>query len=515
MLSEPSVPNMSDAEISQPSCPSVADGSALIPAKRSWQYGIAPHYIGLFLWIVFADRLGRTTLPIGGLGWSMLGAIVAALLCNELLFKGPALWGQAADKTTIELAGRVFGTTGARLSGIVIGLGEIVWFAVATGCATELTLDGLVACGLLSENTLRPLVIGRTTFPPALFLLTSLFWSFAAALTATWLIRIIGALMNAYPIFPAVVFAVTMLMLLPNLRTFAPTGIDPIDGRYMPEGRGTLLTLLRMVQLIFGFFAMAGVLSADWGKASGSARDVRLGGWVGVVLAPTVVAAIALMTVAGYQGKVAPRFATDEVPEPGVVRRSTSRSTISEQEPAKPPTLLVRDAIKIGIGGRMSGAMLLVLGLASLAPAVYASFTYAHRFKEAVGGLSRIAWMLVATVFAWPLMATGLVANLEGVFFVMGAVFAPMAAAYSALASRDKRAWTGPRAGINPSGAIGWACGTVVGLLPLVAPEPVSRLQPAALWAFVTAYVVTRVFASLGWESRRIEPLTTTVDATS
>ena len=57
-----------------------------------------------------------------------------------------------------------------------------------------------------------------------------------------------------------------------------------------------------MIELVFGFFATAGALAADWGAVNRTERDVRLGGWFGVVLASWTVATLALLTVAGALG---------------------------------------------------------------------------------------------------------------------------------------------------------------------------------------------------------------------
>ncbi|MDX2035954.1 MAG: hypothetical protein SFX72_04835 [Isosphaeraceae bacterium] len=480
----------------------VAAGSALVPPRRSWQYGIAPHYIGMFLWVGFSDRLARSTLAVGGLGLSMIGFVIGGLLCNVLLFQGPALWGKGADKTTFELAPRVFGKRGARWAGAIMGLAQIVWFAVGVAVAAEWTLDGLVALGFLDEKIHAPTTVGSLVLPNKLFLVTSLFWCFAVGLTATWLVRVIGAIMNAYPIFPALALAAVVAVMLGGLPRFAPTGIDPWIGRAVSTEQGALLAITRAIALVMGFFATAGVLSADWGKGSETERDVVIGGWVGVSLASIVIASLGLMACAGYQGRVAP--ATLEAPEPGVIR--ASGSTILDLSPPSPPELTLHAAIASGIGGRLGGGILLILGLGSLAPAVYASFQYAHRFKEAIGGISRIAWMLVATAAAWPLIALGATRDLERIFLIMGAVFAPMAATYSAIARHDRREWTGARTGINPAAAIGWFVGLFVGLIPFLPIEGASRFQPAVLWSFVAAWATTRALASLGLETPAENP---------
>ena len=80
---------------------------------------------------------------------------------------------------------------------------QVVWFAVATFYATELTFDGLLSCHLMNPRSLEPIHLGGVLLPSLPFLVTSLTWSFAAALTGHYLLQIIAALMNVFPIFMA------------------------------------------------------------------------------------------------------------------------------------------------------------------------------------------------------------------------------------------------------------------------------------------------------------------------
>ncbi len=64
-----------------------------------WDKVLAPHYIGLFLWIVFFDQLARGTLAVGGLFASLQGAFVGGLLAFGLLYLVPAWLGQGSRKT--------------------------------------------------------------------------------------------------------------------------------------------------------------------------------------------------------------------------------------------------------------------------------------------------------------------------------------------------------------------------------------------------------------------------------
>ena len=223
-----------------------------------------------------------------------------------LLFRVPATWGQAHRKTLPELATSTFGESGARwVPGLLIGLAEVVWFSISASYATDLTLRGLAEVRFLDERALRPFAIGTVRLKGPIFLATALLWSVIAGLIGRKFVRLVSAIKYVFPVFPAMILGGAMFAMLTGLRTFAPTGIDP-QGWDIPAGRAGLWSMMLVVQLILGFFAMAGVLGADWGAASLSERDVRVGGWVAAGFAPVVIATIALVAVAGFQGRASP-----------------------------------------------------------------------------------------------------------------------------------------------------------------------------------------------------------------
>jgi cytosine permease len=313
--------------------------------------------------------------------------------------------------------------------------------------------------------------------------LTSLAWSIAGALVGVYLVRVIAALMKVFPVFPAAMLATAMILTIKGLGDFRPSGIDPESAGPVPQAGPHAAAMV--MQLVFGFFATAGAASADWGAASRDARDVRLGGWVGVAFASWVVATLAMLTIAGALG----------MSPPAVVR----------VRPPSASALTFHDVVRDRIGGRLGGVMLLVFGLASMAPAVYASHVFGHRFAAAWPRLSRLRWTLVGAVAAWPLVATGLAGRLEPIFGIMGAASAPLVGAIAADYSRTRGIWPGPRRGVNQAGLVAWAVGLTVGLLPTVAHAwgraDTWRLQPAAVLAFLAGYVVYLVLARFGAES--------------
>jgi hypothetical protein len=283
----------------------------------------------------------------------------------------------------------------------------------------------------------------------------------------------------------ALLLAVAMLATLKGVPQFRPLEIDPATSA--PIRDGGLRAFLLMIGLIFGFFAPAGALAADWGAVNRTERDVRLGGWIGVAFASWTVATLALLTIAGALGQ-APALA-----------RAPSLDDFT-----------FRAAVLSGIGGKLAATIFLVFGLASLAPACYAAYLYGHRFAAVWPGLKRIHWTLLGTGAAWLLIVSGYAGRLETIFVLMGAAFAPLVAAMAADYVRHRGAWPGARRGVNLPGLVAWAVGLAVGLVPILSEavrwDAGTRFQPSGVFAFLAAFVVYLVLAGLGAESP-LEPV--------
>jgi cytosine permease len=453
-------------------------------ARKGWQTSIAPTYIGLFLWVVYFDQLCRRTLSIGGLGPSILGAGVGGLLCYLLLYYAPAMWGHKTGRPATVLASSTFGATGSVwFLGHMLGLAQVVWLAVATYYAADWTFQGLISCGLVDPRRLIPLKLGGIQLQSPLFLFTSLAWMYAAALVGHYLVRVIAALMNIYPIFLAIMLALAVLLTLGGIPRFRPLAIDPATSA--PVVNGGARAFLLMIQLIFGFFACAGVLSAGWGMVARTPNDVRWGGIVGVAFASWIVATLSLMVVAGALGYYAPPPGLKNVPGVG--------------------NFSVRVALLLGLKPRLAGATFLAFGLASLAQTVFGAFVLGNRLSAVWPRLSRLKWTVLGAAVAWLLVATGLPIRLEAIFTLFGAAFAPLAGAMAADYLRSKGDWRGPRQGVSMAGLVAWAVGFTVGFFPLIAAawdQPRWMLfQPASVFAFVAAFLVFRILAALGAES--------------
>jgi cytosine permease len=484
-------------------------GSEVEP--KSWQTGLAPVYIGTFLWIAFFDQLGRRALPLGGLGWSMLGAAAAGPLAYLLMFRPAGLWGHRVGKPSKIVSTSTFGVRGAKLvPGLLLGIAQVVLFAVGVGYAIELTFQGLVLVGLVDPLSLRPTRLGGATLKSPLYLATALVWAVVTALISLRFTRWIAYLMQYFPIFPAIAIGAAMMAMMTGLRSFEPSGFDPaLPSTFVPQGEARLRAFLLTFQWVFAFSAMGGAMGADWGSGSLDAKDVKVGGWVGIGVTPAIISALALISVAGFEGS---KRAESAIEETRIVR-----STIQELAPSGPgasgrpvagldaPPFTFRAVANGGFGRFLGGLMLVVFGLSSLAPAVYSSFTFGLQFKDLGPGISRLTWTMLATCSAWLLIVGGWFDRTEVAFNLLGATFAPAAGAIAADYRRQKGRWPGPREGFNPAGLIAWAVGVGVGLAPIVGRalgwERLANFQPAALWAFVAAFLAYEMLALIRLES--------------
>lgn len=448
---------------------------------RGWQTSFAAQFIGLFLWVVYFDQLPSATLGRAGLLWPVAGLGLGGLLAYLLLYRAPALWGRRTGRPLAVVAARTFGVDGATwVPGLPLVLVQLVWIALGVRYGTDLGLWGLELLGLLDPRARQPVAVGGGgQLPGVVFLVTSLAWCVATVLSGRYLVRVIMALMNVYPIVPAVMLGVTAAVAMRGLPQYQAE-VSGLGSRAGDAAAG-LLALLTAAQIVFAFFSPSALASVDWGAVLRDERDVKAGGWVGVALASWVVGTLALISAAG----AVPRLSPDPAASSGTLRVSD-----------------YAQALVSLIGGRTAGVMLIGFALTALAPACYGGFLLSDRLHPIAPKFSRTRWALIAIPAAWFLSISAVLARLEPVFGVIGAVFAPVAGAMTADFVRSHGAWTGARRGWNPAGLVGWAVGVAVGLVPVLGRaagvDRLTRLQPAAVLGCLAAFVVYLVVAALG-----------------
>ena len=202
------------------------------------------------------------------------------------------------------MAASTFGTAGSEwITGVGIGVAEVVWYAVAIDYAVESTLLGLVTCGLIAPDVLGRWELGPFSLKTPVFLLTAAFWIFiTGSASLLRLIAVIAALMKIYA--PVALFLLTAaaIWVAPGLGDYRVEDAVVVANRSGPvDGGATILGPSRSSPAsspCSGCRAWTGV------PRPLRRRDVTVGGLAGIVLAGSWTAIMALLVVAGALGRL-------------------------------------------------------------------------------------------------------------------------------------------------------------------------------------------------------------------
>jgi hypothetical protein len=220
---------------------------------------------------------------------------------------------------------------------------------------------------------------------------------------------------------------------------------------------------------------MVGLMSVEWGAVASRRRDVVIGGLAGIVAAGSWAAILSLLVVAGAVGRLQAAHPVDA----GMAGPT--------------PVLSFRWAVAIGIGGGPAAVILILFGLAALAPACYSAFLFTRKLFARWPGLLRINCGWIGCTAGLALVATGWPGRLEAVDHIMGLVFAPAVGAMAGDRLANRGRWSGVRMGVNPPGLIAWGVGLAGRLvlddlarrnllpIPSVSASPVAGFALAAL----------------------------------
>jgi purine-cytosine permease-like protein len=213
---------------------------------------------------------------------------------------------------------------------------------------------------------------------------------------------------------------------------------------------------------------------------------VVIGGLAGIVLAGCWTAVMSLLVVAGAVGRLHAAHPVDAAMV------------------GPTPVLSFRWAMANGVGGAPAAVILLLFGLAALAPACYSSFVFMRKLFARWPRVRRIHWAWIGCTAAFLLVATGWPGRLEAVDHVMGVVFAPAVGAMAGDWFANRGRWAGVRMGVHPPGIIAWGLG-LAGRLVLdslarrgVLPTPSLSASPVA--GFLMAALAYATMARVGME---------------
>jgi cytosine permease len=420
------------------------------PEKRTpWYKSTAPTYAGIFLWVVFYMGIADGTLSQAGLGLSLLGLIIAALICHYLFYLVPGLLGVKTGYPLYVVGSSTYGTLGGFLMpGLLMGLLQFGWLAVNTAVAADFILQAMGKPSAMATGQFQG---------SAAFTVVAIIWAVLAVFVATKGIQYVGKVSTFLPIVPLIMILIVFLANVGSAGKFKPAeGADPLKG------------FLTMIAIVVGFFATAGAAGVDLGMGNRNEKDARLGGLVGIALAIVIAGGLPLIAVAGAHGA----------------------------NPAMKSFFF--DAVIREQGGFLSRIMFILFAVASFAPACFCSFIAGNSIGTMFPKANKTVMVSIGAIVSIILAVTGKALNLASVFSIIGASFGPICGSMVADYLLSGKKWAGPRSGVNLAGYIAWLVGFVVAILPMIKPEKFGYISPAPVIAFVIGFVLYVILAKVG-----------------
>lgn len=424
--------------------------------RAPWYKNTAPSYAGIFLWFVFwgAAASGGAKVAGGilsqGIGVALLGLIVAALLCHFLFYLVPGMFGLKTGLPLYVVGSSTYGTQGGFLMpGFLMGLLQFGWLGVNA---------------YSSSMALAPLFNGN----PVAQKIIAILWAVLAAFIALKGIQYVGKVATYLPLIPLVILLILLAKTFGGIGDFDAAKLVAAAPAEAAPGLSAFGVIALCISYVVGFFATAGAAGVDFGTNSRDAKDVQMGGLVGVALVTIFVAGASVLIAAGAFGRL------------GTYGLNTADT----------------DFMSAVMGSKGAGKWMgLLLAIAAFPSACFSSFIAANSFKTTLPKVNPFISVGIGAAFSALLAATGWAGNLASVFGIIGASFGPICGAMMVDYFLSGKKWAGPRQGWNMAGWISWAVGFVVGIAPLVG---LANIPAAPLVAFIAGAVVYFVLAKAG-----------------
>jgi len=425
------------------------------PSKRApWYANTAPSYAGIFLWVAFYKAIAGETLAHAPLSLCLLGLAIAGLLCYLLYYKAPAMLGMQTGYPLYVVGSSTFGTAGGYIMpGLLMGLLQIGWFAVATLVATDFLLKG----------------VGMKDAAPGSvpFIVVGVIWGLSLSWVGAKGIQYVAKIATYLNFIPLLMLVIVLFQTIGGVSSYQ-----------IPAGQqNDYVAFTKIIAIVIGFFATAGAAGADFGMNSRNQSDVKWGGLVGVGLAALIAAGLPLISVAGAHG-LNPNIGWD-----------------------------YSDVMQ-AFGGPITPVMFILFALASIPPTCFCAFIAGNSFSTMIPGVPRVSSTMLGAAVGIILAVTGVAGNLVSFFTIVGASFGPICGAMAADYILAGRRWAGPREGVNMAGYLAWAIGFVVGILPLpfvpLSADVKAYLEPAGLFGFIVGFVVYTVLAKAGMQPKTV-----------
>jgi len=308
-------------------------------------------------------------------------------------------------------------------------------------------------------------------------------------------IKYVARVATFLPLLPLAILVILVCATIGGLGNFEPKMVVEagqkvvVDGQTAAAPLGSWAIVVLLCTYVVGFFATAGAAGADFGMNNRNAKDVHLGGLIGIALATVVAGGLALLVVAGAYG-------SGKAGDGGVMQTTGLMGDILGTH-----TIM---------GIPTASIFWYLLAIAAFPPACFSAFIAANSFKTTLPKGNPWISVGAGALLAIVLAVTGWAGNAIGMFQIIGASFGPVCGAMMADYLLAGRKWAGPRAGFNPAGWISWIVGFAVGAVEFIAKIPgleqVSGKVPCPpVAAFIVGFILYAILAKAGLQSKTLE----------
>jgi len=393
-------------------------------ARAPWFKNTAPAYAGILLWFVFWTMVSSNNL-VNGLAVPIAAIVVGALVCHFFFYLSAGMFGMKTGLPLAVIGSSIFGEKGGIIMpGLLMGILQFGW--VAVNC--------------IGASAVAP----HFGIPAWAFIVV---WGGAATFIGLKGIKYVAGISTYLPIIPLAVLLLLLGTTISHVGDFDPKILTSLPAKAAPEASNCSI-FMTIVGAFVAFFATAGAAGVDFGTGSRNAKDVQMGGLVGVAGMMIFTAVIAVLAIAGA-------FGNPEVAKQIIATKGASGITAV--------------GIFNALFGEQTGKWIFVaLALAAFPSACFSSLIAANSFKAmlpkvnstlsvACGGAAAIALAVFLQDDA------GAIAN---VLNIIGVSFGPICGAIFVEYILCKGNWGGSRKGFNPAGWLAWAIGFAVGILP-------------------------------------------------
>ncbi len=161
--------------------------------RAPWYKTTAQTYAGIFLWFIFWDSMSKHTLSTAGLGPTLLGIVLGALICHFLFYLVPGLLGMKTGLPLYIVGTSTFGAVGGLIMpGFLMGVLQFGWLGVNALGSSDYLAKGFHA--------------------PGLYIPLCIVWTLAAAFVGIKGIQYVARVATYLPLIPLAVLLVGLVL---------------------------------------------------------------------------------------------------------------------------------------------------------------------------------------------------------------------------------------------------------------------------------------------------------------